>query len=97
MSDAGTWRPCNVCKKPIAYGSTYWVCSVSTCNRKRTRLHFCSVECWDAHLPGARHREAWAEEKRSPKTVSSGVCRPGPSKGRFPFCGALPRSTSKRG
>jgi hypothetical protein len=24
---------------------------VSTCNRKRTALYFCSVTCWDAHLP----------------------------------------------
>ena len=66
MNEAGTWRPCNLCKKPIAYRATYWVCSVSTCNRLRTRLHFCSVECWDAHLPGARHRDAWAEEQTAP-------------------------------
>jgi hypothetical protein len=66
MTDASTWRPCNMCKKPIAFGATYWVCSVSTCNRLRTRLHFCTVECWDAHLPGARHREAWAEEETAP-------------------------------
>src|SRR5262249_43639823 len=24
------------------------------------------VPCWDAHLPEAHHREAWAEEKRAP-------------------------------
>jgi hypothetical protein len=80
MSESGTWRPCNVCKKPISFGATFWVCSVSTCNRKRTRLHFCSVECWDAHLPGARHREAWAEEEKAPSTGrSSGQTNASPS------------------
>lgn len=39
---------------------------MSTCNRKRLGLYFCTVACWDAHLPEARHREAWAIEKRSP-------------------------------
>jgi hypothetical protein len=71
MSESGSWRPCNICKKPIVFGATFWVCSVSTCNRKRTRLHFCSVECWDAHLPGARHREAWAEEEKAPSASRS--------------------------
>jgi hypothetical protein len=27
---------------------------------------FCSVACWDAHVPTMRHRESWAEEQRSP-------------------------------
>ena len=64
MSDA--YRQCSSCKKPIPFESTYFACSVSTCNRKRTGLYFCSVACWDVHLPEARHREAWAEEKRAP-------------------------------
>ena len=63
---ADQWKPCSLCRKPIAFGQVYYVCSVSTCNRKRTALAFCSVECWDAHLPEARHREAWAEEQRAP-------------------------------
>ena len=50
----------------MGFGITYWECSVSTCNRKRLGLFFCSVACWDAHLPGARHREAWAVEQTSP-------------------------------
>jgi histone H3/H4 len=40
---------------------------VSTCNRKRTALAFCTVSCWDAHLPVARHRESWAEEQTAPR------------------------------
>ena len=64
MPDA--WKRCSTCKKDIAFGSLYYVCSVSTCNRKRTALFFCSVECWEEHLPLARHREAWAVEETAP-------------------------------
>jgi hypothetical protein len=66
MSEPPIWRRCSACKNPIALGATYWVCSVSTCNQKRTALAFCTVSCWDAHLPVARHREAWAEERTAP-------------------------------
>jgi hypothetical protein len=62
------WKPCSVCKKPIALGALYWTCNVSTCNRKRTALRFCTVSCWDAHLPFANHRDAWAEEQTAPTT-----------------------------
>lgn len=54
--------PCSMCKKPIEMGQRYYRCSVSTCNARRTRLYFCSVACWDAHLPEARHRDAGAIE-----------------------------------
>lgn len=60
------WKKCNSCKKPIAFKAVYWVCNVSTCNRKRLGLSFCSVSCWDAHLPLMNHRESWAEERRAP-------------------------------
>jgi hypothetical protein len=63
------WRRCSACKSPIELGSTYWVCSVSTCNQKRTGLVFCSVSCWEVHLPVARHREAWAEERTAPSSA----------------------------
>ena len=63
MAEGGVWRRCSACKKPIGLGATYWVCSVSTCNRKRTGLAFCTVSCWEVHLPEARHREAWASER----------------------------------
>ncbi len=51
----------------------YWACNVSTCNQKRTALCFCSVSCWEVHLPGANHRESWAVEKRAPKTGGGGA------------------------
>lgn len=69
MSEAGTWRRCSACKKPIALGADFFVCSVSTCNRKRTGLAFCSVSCWEVHLPTANHREAWALEKQAPRSA----------------------------
>lgn len=64
----GRWRRCSACKSDIGLGAVHWVCSVSTCNRKRTGLVFCSVDCWEIHLPTERHREAWAVEARAPKT-----------------------------
>lgn len=60
------WLLCSACRKGIPYGSVHWVCSVSTCNRSRTRLVFCSVACWDSHLSTVRHRESWAVEERAP-------------------------------
>ncbi len=60
------FKRCSTCKKDIAFGATYYVCSVSTCNRKRTGLTFCSVECFEAHLPMMRHREAGAVEEQAP-------------------------------
>ena len=66
MSETERWRRCNACKNDIPFGATHFLCSVSTCNRKRTGLVFCSVSCWEVHLPMANHREAWAIEERAP-------------------------------
>jgi histone H3/H4 len=60
------WLRCTECKSEIAFGAKYYQCSVSTCNRSKLRLVFCSIVCWDSHLGEARHREAWAEEARAP-------------------------------
>jgi len=60
------WRRCSSCKREIGFGAPYWTCSVSTCNRKGSSFVFCSVACWNAHVPTMRHRESWAEEQRSP-------------------------------
>ena len=68
--DANTWKRCNTCKKPIAFGAGYFSCNVSTCNRKGTDFAFCSVACWDAHVPVLRHREAWAEEQQAPTAAA---------------------------
>lgn len=72
------WRRCSACKEDIELGAVYFTCSVSTCNRKRTALSFCSVSCWEIHLPTERHREAWAVEQRAPleaEPLASAVAR----------------------
>lgn len=60
------WRPCSTCKSPLALGGKHYVCSVSTCNTRRTAYVFCSVECFERHLPGARHKDAFAVEEKTP-------------------------------
>lgn len=64
--DVTSWKRCSTCKDPLPFGKVYWTCNVSTCNRTNTALAFCSVDCWDAHLPLLRHRDAWAEEQKGP-------------------------------
>src|SRR3954469_11647461 len=65
-TNSNFWRKCTTCKKPIQLSQKYWVCSVSTCNRIRTDLVFCSVSCFDAHVPVMNHRDAGAFEKMAP-------------------------------
>ena len=90
VNEAERWRGCSVCKAPIPLGGAYWVCNVSTCNRKRTGLVFCSVDCWDVHLPDARHRESWAVEKTAPRVAEGATGAPAqpmakrPGKRRMP-------------
>ena len=60
--DSQYWRKCGSCKKEIGFGSIYQSCSVSTCSKTA----FCSVDCWDMHVPILNHKNAWAEEGRSP-------------------------------
>jgi histone H3/H4 len=70
------WRHCSRCKRAIACGSSYLICSVSTCNRVRSGLVFCSLDCWDAHVPVAGHRDAHAEELTAPATPEGAVEKP---------------------
>lgn len=77
------WRKCSSCKKDLLLGQTYYICSISTCRSNVTNYAFCSIPCWDAHLPVERHREgnAGAIEKKAPNThaevqaVASGAKR----------------------
>ena len=61
MSD-NVWRKCGSCKKDILYNGIYQRCSVSSCHK----LAFCSVDCWDHHVPVMNHKSAWAEEENAP-------------------------------
>src|SRR3954463_11874877 len=70
-TETAFWRKCNSCKKPIAFGARYYTCSVSTCNGQRTGYVFCSVPCFEVHLPGARHKDAAAMENRAPAAAQS--------------------------
>jgi hypothetical protein len=69
MNPQNYFKLCSTCKTPIAYRAKYYRCSVSTCNKKVTALYFCSVPCWDAHVPDARHRDAWAEVETAPESA----------------------------
>ena len=64
--DRSFWKHCSTCKKEIPFRGRYHACNVSTCNRGHTALAFCSVECWDSHVPLLRHRDAWSLEKTAP-------------------------------
>jgi hypothetical protein len=61
-----SWKRCGVCKRELGFEEEFYECSVSTCTSGRHHPVFCSVNCWDQHVPAMRHRDAWAEQKRSP-------------------------------
>lgn len=65
-SERTFWKRCSSCKKGIPFHSDYLICSVSTCQHKKTGLVFCNLACWDAHLGFANHRHAEAMELLSP-------------------------------
>lgn len=71
MESQNFWKKCSVCKSPIGLGAKYYVCSVSTCNGQRTGYSFCKYNCFEAHLPGARHRDAGAIEQVAPRTPAA--------------------------
>jgi len=60
------WKLCNVCKTEIAFKSTYYRCTVSTCRTKRAGFFFCTYSCYDGHLGFARHRSSECEEETAP-------------------------------
>lgn len=71
-TDSERWRRCSTCKGDIDFDTEYFTCSVSTCNRPRTGLVFCSVTCWDAHVPIMRHRDdVGALDARSPTAAEA--------------------------
>ena len=82
MSEDTFWRRCSNCKREIGFSAPYWTCNVSTCNRKSSTFIFCTVDCWQSHVPTMRHRDAWAEEQRSPSREQWSGARtesPGPA------------------
>jgi hypothetical protein len=81
------YKRCSTCKSPIAFGAEYYVCSVSTCNRAKLGMFFCSLPCWEAHVPEARHRDAWAEKAKAPSRAeyeaASAPAAPAPPKAKI--------------
>ena len=64
---------CATCRKLIALGATAYRCSVASCNAGRMKLRFCSVACWEKHVPTARHRKAsWIAEHRGASDEAGG-------------------------
>jgi hypothetical protein len=61
-----SWKRCSVCKRDLGFGAEFYECSVSTCTSGPRHPVFCSMTCWEQHVPVMRHRDAWAEQKRSP-------------------------------
>ena len=48
---------CSMCKTRLPV-EQHFRCSVSACNAGRVKLLFCSVSCFERHIPTARHRKA---------------------------------------
>lgn len=67
MHTQNYWRICGSCKKEIGFNSIYQACNVSTCRK----FVFCSVNCWNLHNEVMNHKNAWAEENRSPASAES--------------------------
>lgn len=65
------WKQCSTCKKPIGFSAKYFACSVSTCQARATNFAFCTLDCWDAHVPTFRHKDAWGEERLSPTEAAA--------------------------
>lgn len=66
MENQNYWRRCSICKDEIPFSSKYYLCSVSSCTKKRSPVQFCSVSCWDSHNAVLNHMSAGADEYTSP-------------------------------
>ncbi|MFK7871819.1 MAG: hypothetical protein AB8C84_01430 [Oligoflexales bacterium] len=56
------WKKCGPCGKEITHQTAYFACGTSSCQKSA----FCSLSCWNAHIPLMKHKDAWAEERISP-------------------------------
>jgi len=64
------WRKCSSCKKDIALKAKYYECSASACTGKRKGYVFCSMPCFEVHLPAARHKDPAAIERQAPSAIA---------------------------
>ncbi|MCB0413113.1 MAG: hypothetical protein KDD50_02185 [Bdellovibrionales bacterium] len=70
------WAKCSSCKSEILNGQRYYVCNVSSCNKKRGGYVFCSVPCFERHVPVERHKDAYAIEEKAPAHGTKEVAEP---------------------
>ena len=82
--ESGIWLSCSTCKGDLGFDEVYYLCSVSTCQRGSTNLRFCSIDCWEAHVPTMRHRDAWAAEARTPSAEAWARENPEPTQETAP-------------
>ena len=69
---------CATCRKLIPPGTSAIRCTVASCNTGRLKLRFCTVTCWEKHVPTARHRKAnYVVEDRATETTESDAGEPG--------------------
>lgn len=61
------WRSCGSCKRPIFLSAKYYICDISTCKKSA----YCSMPCFDDHVPIFRHKDAWAQERVAPKVLGA--------------------------
>lgn len=66
-TEESLWRRCGSCKKPIELNQKYYACEISTCRKTA----YCSMPCFDDHVPVFRHKDAWAEEKTAPRVLEA--------------------------
>ena len=66
MADPRIWVKCSICGKPIFYSTLYYMCSVTSCSKRRLTFRFCLYDCWDAHVADRNHRNAECVEERAP-------------------------------
>ena len=66
------WRKCSACKKTIFLGGNYYICSISSCNKKSRPTQYCSPSCWDAHNAVMRHKDAGALKESAPQNPDHG-------------------------
>src|SRR3954463_14074123 len=71
MVSQTSWRRCSNCKKDIAFGAKYSVCSVTSCSKMRAPVQFCSPDCWAVHNEVENHKDAWAVEQIAPKSADA--------------------------
>jgi LSD1 subclass zinc finger protein len=71
---------CATCRKLIPMGTSAVRCTVASCNTGRLKLRFCTITCWEKHVPTARHRKAaYVVEERATDTVEVAVADVGDS------------------